>query len=237
MVGSRTKKKLNEMGVFTIGELARTPESKLERRFGVIGSLLWTYANGLDKTPVAHIHDKVPIKSIGNSKTVVKDIESLDQLQEVFRVLSETVAVRLRKEGLKAKSISIWLRDTDLKGRQGCGKFKQPTDLSKDILERAMELTWKMGLDEISLRSVGIHVSGLCPDIGCDQLDLFHTADYRQKERLTEEVMYEIRKLYGYQACRMASSRVDAVLTDFDPLSLLHEVHPVGVLKGPVKRT
>lgn len=235
MVGSRTRRKLNEMCIFTIGDLAKADCSRLHRRFGVIGDLLWNYANGYDESPVHECGYERPIKSIGNSKTVVKDILSMEQLKEVFRVLSESIAARLRNDGLKCRQISIWLRNTDLQGK-GCQMtLPQDTDLACDILDAAMQLTWKMHLEEISLRSVGIHVTRLCPSDGMDQLDLFSAPDSRDKQRRMEKVFYDIRMRYGYDACRMASSQVDAAITDFDPLGLLHQVHPVGVLEGPVK--
>lgn len=158
----------------------------------------------------------------------------MGQLREVFRVLSECIAADLRKAQLKGRSISIYLRGTDLRSCGKQKKFEQPTDLAVDILDAAMHLASKLWIDEEPLRSVGIHVSMLSENQNFDQLDLFSTPDSRQKERAIEEVLYKIRSRYGYDSCRMASSQVDARLTDFDPDGLLHQVHPVGVLDGPI---
>lgn len=235
MVGSRTKRKLNEMGIYTIGSLAAAHPELLSKRFGVMGLLLKRYAAGEDDTPVRHKDYQRPVKSVGCSKTVVKDIESIGQLQEVFRVLAETAAVRLKADHYKGSVVSIWLRDTDLKGKGLQMKLSQSTDLARDLLNAAMQLVYKLNLEEIKLRSVGIHVSGLVHKADVDQLDLFTPPDDRIRQRALEKTMYEIRKQYGYDSCRFASSKVDAEITDFDPLGLLHQVHPVGVLDGPVK--
>lgn len=235
MVGSRTKRKLNEMRIWTIGDLAKTPCHVLERRMGVIGGLLWKYANGLDDSEVHLVGYTRPVKSVGNSKTVVKDITSVVQLQEVFRVLAESIAARLRQEGMKGRRVSIWLRDTDLHGK-GCQMtLAQHTDLASEILDAAMHLYVKIAPDELSLRSVGINVSQLSDQVQGEQLDLFSPPESRQRQRNMEKVLYDIRVRYGYDACRMASSKVDKEITDFDPLGLLHQVHPVGVLDGPVR--
>lgn len=236
MVGSRMKRHLNDMRIFTIGDLARTPRLVLTRRFGVMGGLLWAYANGLDESEVHQTGYVRPIKSVGNSKTVVKDIQNMAQLQEVFRVLSESIAARLRDAGLKGSTISIWLRGTDLKGKGCQKKLPQYSDLAKDILKAAMELAARLWDGDLPLRSVGINLSGLSSWQTYDQLDLFSPPDQRKKERATEKVLYDIRLRYGYDACRMASSQVDSQITDFDPLGLLHQVHPVGVLDGPIGR-
>ncbi len=235
MVGRRTQAKLKEMGIFTIGQIAHADAAMLHRRFGVMGELLWRYANGYDDSEVHENGYERPMKSVGNSKTVVKDIVSMSQLEEVFRVLCETVAIRLRDAGLRGTVVSIWLRGTDLNGR-GCQvKLLQATDLAREIHRAVMGLVYKMGLEEISLRSVGVNVSGLCRSMGSDQLDLFHPADDLKKQRALEQALCKIRRQYGYQSCRLASSQLDAEITDFDPLDLLHQVHPVGVLEGPVR--
>lgn len=236
MVGSRTRRKLNAMRIFTIGDLAAASPERLARRFGVLGGLLWRYACGLDDSPVHETGYQRPIQSVGNSKTVVRDIRSMAMLREVFRVLSESIAARLRAEGLKARSVSIWLRDTDLKGTGCQKKFRQYTDLAGDILEAAMSLAAKKLDDDIALRSVGISVSQLTPYEIYDQMELFEAPDARDRQRRMEKVLYEIRTRYGYDACRMASSQVDSQLTDFDPLGLLHQVHPIGVLEGPISK-
>lgn len=236
MVGRRTEAKLKQMNIFTIGQLARADVRVLHRRFGVMGELLWRYANGWDDSEVHEVGYERPVKSVGNSKTVVKDIETMEQLHEVFRVLSESVAIRLRDQNLKGSCISIWLRGTDLKGRGCQRKLSQPTNLARDILETVMSLVYSMGLEEISLRSVGVHVSHLCSAKCMDQLDLFHPQDDLKNQRAIEETLYQIRKRYGYSSCRLASSRLDAEITDFDPLDLLHQVHPVGVLEGPIAK-
>lgn len=235
MVGSRMKRHFNDLKIFTIGDLAKADCAYLQHRFGLMGALLWTYANGLDRSEV-HLAGYVrPPKSIGNSKTLVKDICSMGQLREVFRVLSESIAARLREQNLKGRTISIWLRDTDLKGKGCQGKFLQHTDLARDILEMAMQLAAKLWSGDVPLRSVGIRVENLSDRADYDQLDLFSDPDDRAKERKLETVLHEIRKQYGYDACRMASSQVDAEVTDFDPLGLLHQVHPIGALDGPIR--
>lgn len=235
MVGRHTQVKLNRMGIFTIGDLARADCMVLGRRLGKIGGMLWKCARGLDTLEVAPTGHSDPVKSVGNSKTVVHDITSLEQLHEVYRVLAESTAARMRAIGKKGWVVSISLRGTDLrwKGSRQV-RLDQPTDLAEDLLSHAMALVRRQHLAEISLRSVGIQVSDLVDDAGIDQPDLFSDPEARQKERRLEDALYRIRERYGYDKCRMASLRLDRELTDFDPLGQLHQVHPVGFLKGPV---
>lgn len=236
MVGRRMQLHLNAMKIYTIGDLAQRDCLVLERRFGVMGALLWRYANGLDDEPVELCGITREPRSIGNSKTVVHDICSMEQLREVLRVLCESVAARLRNEKMRCLQVSVYLRDTDLKGRSMQMRLGQPSDLASDLLEAAMHLVCRMQLETVSLRSVGVQAGRLSADDGYDQPGLFERPDARKRQRAMEKTVHEIRLKYGYDACRMASSRLDEPLTDFDPMELLHQVHPIGVLKGPIQK-
>ncbi len=236
MVGRRTCRKLNEMGVFTIGELAAYDIRQLQRRFGIMGPELWRYANGLDDSQVHHTGYVRPVKSVGNSKTCVKDICSIPQLREVFRVLSESVAYRLRELNMQGRVVSISLRSVELRYCSAQMKLNRPTDLAREILEAAMNLVRRLQPEEINFRSVGIHVSQLTPYTGSEQLDLFSTPQERPRQRNMEQAFCSIREKYGYDAVRMCSAREDRALVDFDPTGLLHQVHPVGFLDGPIGR-
>jgi len=68
-VGRSTNAKLHRYGINTIGDLAKTDPSLLERWLGKNGIMIWRFSNGDDHSPVSTTEDIVPIKSIGNSTT------------------------------------------------------------------------------------------------------------------------------------------------------------------------
>lgn len=65
-VGPSTERKLRNMAVFTIGDLAHVDLRYTRPVLGKMVDTLYGFANGLNTTPVAHIGDTSPIKSIGN---------------------------------------------------------------------------------------------------------------------------------------------------------------------------
>ena len=235
MVGSRIRSRLAYMGIHTIGDLARCDGPALLREFGKYGRLLWDYANGRDDSEVHLVGYTRPVKSVGNSKTLVKDVTTFTQLYEVFEVLSQSVAARLREQNLRGRVVSIWLRSTDLSGKSLQKRLVYPTNLAKEILECAIELVWKAHLEEISFRSIGLHVSELSEESGFEVMDLFSEPDARSKQKKLESVLQNIRERYGYQSCRYLGAKIDPDLVDFDPLSILHQIHPIGMLDGPLK--
>lgn len=234
MVGVHTQIKLNQMQIYTIGDLANYPLYLLQKRLGKMGNLLWQFANGLDTSEVKPVGYKQEIKSIGNGKTAIRDIQTMEQLYEFFRVLSEAVAARLRAVHKKGWVVSMYLRDTQLRGFSRQIRLKQPTDLAKEILQSAMYLVRKENLEAINFRGGGISVSDLCEGANFEQLSLFEDVDYRLKQRKTEALIETIRERFGYNSCSYASIKVDQDLTDFNPKGD-HVIHPVSFLDGGIK--
>lgn len=234
MVGVHTQIKLNEMNIYTIGDLANTSGTLLSKRFGKMGALLWQFANGLDTSEVKPVGYKQDIKSIGNGKTAIHDITSMEQLYEFFRVLCESVGARLRSVHKKGWVVSMYLRDTNLSGFTRQIRLKQPTDLAKEILQSVMYLIRKENLETICFRGGGVSVSDLCEGANFEQLSLFEDVDYRYKQRKTEELIENIRDKFGYEKCCMASIKVNETLTDFNPKGD-HLIHPVSFMDGGIK--
>ena len=75
-VGNATNKKLYSMGIRTIGDLAKSDETLLVRKLGKMGSILWAFANGYDESPVKLENTSAPVKSVGNSTTTPRDMET-----------------------------------------------------------------------------------------------------------------------------------------------------------------
>ena len=113
-VGRSTRNTLDRYGIQTIGELALAYSKFLERLFGKMGLVLYSFANGWDESPVSAQGYEAPIKSIGNSTTTPRDLENNLDVQIVLMALAESVAARLRKHGFKCKVVSITIRDNGL---------------------------------------------------------------------------------------------------------------------------
>ena len=83
-VGNATNKKLYSMGIRTIGDLAKSDETLLVRKLGKMGSILWAFANGYDESPVKLENTSAPVKSVGNSTTTPRDMETDEDVKIVL---------------------------------------------------------------------------------------------------------------------------------------------------------
>ncbi|MCL2697905.1 MAG: DNA polymerase IV [Oscillospiraceae bacterium] len=159
-VGPSTRKKLVNMGVLTIGDLARFNPKYLKRALGKNGETLWRFANGDDREfdPKTPEHD--PYKSMGNTVTMPYDLSNELDILTMIYVLSKTVSARLVNHKLKAACISILLKYNDFTAMTRQLTVSLPTDKEQDIFKSAKSL-FTSNFSGTPLRSIGVHVSRL----------------------------------------------------------------------------
>jgi len=116
-VGYRIGPRLNQMGVITIGDLGRTPQEMLVTAFGPhTGGWLHRIGNGIDDNQLQAFRELPQEKSVGHSYTLPRDITSREDARRSFLLLAERVGRRLRKKGLLARGVNIYLRFSDKTG-------------------------------------------------------------------------------------------------------------------------
>ncbi len=225
-VGPATNKKLASYGIYTIGDLAVADIDFLSSVFGKNGEILHNFANGFDSSPVRHINDKRSLKSVGNSTTTPRDMVNNDDVKTVFTVLAESVARRMREEGLKGKTVTITIRDKNLYQFTRQGKMKAHTDVSTEIIDTAMKIFTRNYTWNNSIRSIGISVSDFDFEEGI-QFDLSGSVEKREKLENLEKAVDNIRQRFGNYAVQRASLLKDENLSRFNPYDD-HTIHPIG---------
>ena len=228
-VGRSTSHKLHNWGLNSIGKLALADVGFLRSHLGKWGEVLWLFANGLDSAPVDKFNYLSGIKSIGNSTTSPRDLVNAEDVKLVFIILAESVAARLRENGLKCTGVQISMRDNKLFAYTRQAKLNRPTFISTDIIKAAFEIfsanyTW-----ERPLRSVGVRAINLVTAVNHQQLSLFDQDKEPQLEIL-EKTIDVIRSRFGQTAVLKAACLLDSKLTGFNPKED-HTIHPVNFFK------
>lgn len=228
MVGRSTAAGLTRMGVYTIGDLARTDPSLLGRRFGKGGVMLHAFANGRDTSPVRRTDDEPEAKSIGNSTTTARDITDEREARLVLLTLSESVGARLRESGLKCRMVEVSLRSAEnLAWRSHRMRLRCATDLNDEILNCAMALFRECRGEGEILRSAGVRALELVRADAPEQMDLLCDYGYREKKRRLDCAMDGIREKYGFESIRRAAVVYDLQLGALNARKD-HTVHPAG---------
>ena len=241
-VGSATNNKLRGIGIRTIGDLARTEESLLVRKLGKMGSILWAFANGYDESPVKIENTSAPIKSVGNSTTTPKDMETDEDVKIVLYILAESVAARLRENGFRCRTVEISIRDKDLLHFSKQVKLQNASNITREIAEAGYKLykeSYRMPADEHELknsrpefyqkplRSIGIRGTDLVTDYFWEQLDMFMDPQAREKQMKVDAAVDNIRKRFGFYSIQRGLMYQDRILSACDAKSA-HTVHPHG---------
>jgi DNA polymerase-4 len=107
MVGSRMMRHLIRMGIHTIGDLARTPLSRLKARWGINGEVLWRIANGMDDSPVDPGTHRGQ-RAIGHQMTLPRDYHTLDDILVVLLGINIKICVHKTKKPLIAWKNSVF---------------------------------------------------------------------------------------------------------------------------------
>jgi len=205
-VGASTAKKLASRGIYTIGDLANScPDNICNILRNKTGVSLWTMANGLDRTPVAHIESVDDVKSISSSNTMPRDLSTDDDVRAAFYMLGESVSQRMRENGFKATTLMISIRDNELFSCTRRMKLARPTSLTAEMVPAAMELFKRNYRWHNPIRSLGICGVDLVPENTVYQLSLFDDEQRRQKFDRLERTVDRIRGRFGQFALQRAT--------------------------------
>jgi DNA polymerase-4 len=179
-VGPKTATRLADLGIHTIGELAKWPENDLANRFGRNGHDLALRARGIDDRPIQTEHTA---KSISQETTFSKDILEPIRLYETLEMLTDRVARKLKKENMAGSTIKLKIRWADFTTLTRQITLDEPTFEAEIILRCARQLLdsiWESGQ---AVRLIGVGISGLGKPVR--QLRLW--ADQSEPEELQKE--------------------------------------------------
>ncbi|MDR0492618.1 MAG: DNA polymerase IV [Nitrososphaerota archaeon] len=158
-VGKKTTVRMEQMGIKTIGELAKYDVQRLIETFGkALGIYFHNAANAVDNEPVQEQGEAESISKIGTLKQDTHDIEFI--LQKTSELI-EPIYKELTEKGYSFKTISIYAVNVDLNGKTRSVTLEQPAK-DKDTILRNVRLLFERFLDESSLdvRRVGVRVAG-----------------------------------------------------------------------------
>jgi DNA polymerase-4 len=230
-VGKSTEKKLRTLGILTIGQLAQADPKLLKSVFGKMGLVLSLFANGEDQTPVNKENIHAPIKSIGNSTTTPRDLETYEDVAIITYALSESVSARLRENNFACNVVEISVRDNELYSFTRQKKISNPTDITNEIAETALELFRENYKWEKPIRSIGVRASDLTNPCCATQLSLFVDEAYRDKLRRADRTVDEIRRRFGYKSIQRGLMYCDRTLSAVNAKDD-HTVHPHGYMES-----
>ena len=203
LVGAATERKLQRLGIYTIGALAAADVRVLKKRLGKQGELLWHFANGRNADAVTP--EPAENKGYGNATTTSHDVVTREEAYQVLLSLCETVATRLRKDGKCGSCVSIHLRTNEFRHFSHQCVLHGATNITSEIFEAACRLFDEAWDGITPMRQLGVQITRLSGE-PYQQFDFFSglsPVQFERKLRL-DETVDALRDKYGEDIIRRA---------------------------------
>jgi DNA polymerase IV len=167
-VGKKSLPRFHSLGYRTIGDLSRRNPDDLTRHFGKWAGSLRRVALGMPGEVKRHTPDS-PSRS--HEATFMVDITDPEKLRIEIRHLVEKLGFRLRQEALKARTISVKIRDGRFNTITRSYSFDRPVDSDRILFQTAVDLITNNLPAGIGVRLIGVAAHQLSS--AHQQLDLF----------------------------------------------------------------
>ncbi len=193
-VGNKMQHQMELLGIRTLGDVQRLPQETLLRHLGKFGLRLRALSAGIDDSPVT---PHAPHKSISSERTLAADTHDRELLKRCLLSQSADVARQLRQAGVRAKTITLKIKDADFKTVTRRATIGIPGQSSKTIYEQATRLLDDYKITK-KIRLIGVGASGFSPVSASVQMGLFeHSEEGDGDWEKVDKALDAISKKFG----------------------------------------
>lgn len=200
-VGKKTSQKLKNLGINTIGDLAKTDPVKLHKHFKNQTIPLIEKANGIDNSPVISYNEAT--KGLSNSTTLERNLNYKEEIYPILHAIADNLGIQLRNQKRYAYVIGVILKNKDFKNYSHQTKLMNATNNTEEIYEISKQLLNEMWEDE-PIRLVGIKLDNLV-DTTYHQVSLFEDITDHEKNNELNKVVDELKEKYGTKIINKAT--------------------------------
>nr|WP_281422232.1 hypothetical protein [Peptoniphilus ovalis] len=202
------KKRLNNLYIYSVKDLANYNPDILKNELGVIGLQLWFHANGVDESKPS-IPYKPKSKGLGNSQVLPRDYKSQYEIEIVLREIAEQVAIRIRRIKKKASVVAIYVGFSygENKNSINARRTINPSQSTKVLCSEVIKL-FREKYDGGSVRNLGVSYDNLV-DESRTIFNFFDDIAKIEKEEKLDRAIDEIRNRFGFTSVQRATSLVE----------------------------
>lgn len=205
-IGINMERRLNQLGLYAIGDIASFDVTKLKKAFGILGEELYYHTHGIDMSLIQEKYKLKPAsKSYGIGQTLFHDYYVPDIFQ-IIREMVDDVCSRMRIGRKQAKTISLGIGYS----KEVMGGFyrqitlDQPTSSPAIVFQTCMRL-FETFYEDQPIRRVNISVSHFVEPT-LHQYSLFEDIDQLEKEQELFTTVDQIKERFGKNSVNRASS-------------------------------
>lgn len=204
-IGKRMEKRLNQMGVYSVYDLAMSNPDDLKREFGVIGVQNWFHSHGVDESNVREKY-RPKSKGIGNSQVLPYNYTNQRSIELVLKEMGEQVAIRLRRAKKNTMTVAIhvgYASEVDQKSINAQRSI-DPTQNTKTLQQVIVDL-FRQNYIGGAVRTIGIRYENLI-DESIIYYTLFTDVDKLNRENRLDHTIDQIRQKYGFLSIQKATA-------------------------------
>ena len=157
-VGRKTEAKLKELGVNTIGDLARYDPTALSSMFGAAGLQMHLMAKGIDRSEV---EERMGVKSISHETAFEEDTADTTIIFQALDALCEDVLKETIDQQLLFKTVTVKIRYQGFETHTRSKTLPFLTNRLRDLQKTVNELLFANLGKERKVRLIGVRVSSL----------------------------------------------------------------------------
>lgn len=206
-INHRSEKKLNQRGIFSIGDLAKYPHTYLKRDFGIIGVDWHLHANGIDFSQISNKH-VVHSPSIAKSQILMRDYRFEETYVVIFEHIDEVVhRMRLMKQLARTVAFTLGTKDGHIYRKQFT--IKEGSNNEMDIMKQVWKHITRMADPYELYRTISVSLSNFIPD-SAKQISLFQDPDKLLREEALMKTIDALKEKYGQLSIMRAISCTEA---------------------------
>lgn len=198
-IGPGTQRRLAELDIHTMGQVATAPEEKLYRALGIDAELLIDHAWGVEPTTIADIHAYVPKERCVTSGQVLGQDRTRDEGRLLIKEMADDISLTLVRRSSLATSIGIGVQKGKKEGlsymRASC-QLEHPTSSTRTIMHKIVELYDRLTEGTAEVHRLNI-ACGIIPEDGAQQLELLTDTDGDERDKALQEATIEIKRKFG----------------------------------------
>lgn len=211
-IGRSSSKKLRDLNINTIGDLANTDPNYLYKYFKNQAIKMVNSAKGIDNSIVIQNDD---LSCISNSTTLNHNLNSLEEIYKYLLPLVENVCLTLRKRNKYVYVIGVQLKDKFFKTYSHQQKLKNATNNSNEVYNIAKKLAREMWNEE-GIRLVGVSLSNLVEN-NHHQISLFENIENKENNEKLDKTIDSLKEIYGSDVITKASLVNNKVTKKYNP--------------------
>ncbi len=231
--GPGTVKRLNKMGIYTMGELAQYSthsQEYLYKEFGVDAEILIDHAWGIEPCGIKEIKSYKPALNSISEGQVLSCPYEYSKARIIIMEMADSLVLQLTDKHLVTDSMTLDVgydrENCDKgsykgpvhidhygravpKGAHGSVRLDNATNLGSILISSATSLFDKIVDRKLSIRRITISANRVTQDEGFFQVDLFTDTKKLEKEKQLQEAMLGIKKKFGKNAILRGTNYLD----------------------------